>query len=76
MRPYIVLLSLIYWNVKYRCFYLYEIKNKDTEAYKEAYKEGYKEEYEEYNKVKGEYNKLNLKVTLNNLGFSLLALVY
>jgi hypothetical protein len=46
------------------------------EAYKEAYKEGYKEEYKEYNKAEEEYNKLNLKVTLNNLGSSLLALIY
>jgi flagellar biosynthesis/type III secretory pathway protein FliH len=46
------------------------------EAYKKAYKEGYKEEYKEYNKVEEEYNKLNLKVTLNDLGSSLLTLVY
>jgi len=68
--------ALIYRNVKYRCLYLYERENEDTEAYKEAYKEGYKEEYEEYNKEEGEYNKPNLEVTLSAIGSSLLALFY
>ena len=66
----------IYRNVKYRCLHLYETENEDTEVYKEAYEEGYEEEYEEYDEVEGEYNEPNLKVTLNDLGSSLLVLVH
>jgi hypothetical protein len=54
---------------------LYERENEDIEAYKEAYKEGYKEEYKEYDK-EGDYNKLNLEVTLSAISSSLLALFY
>jgi hypothetical protein len=52
---------------------LYKRENEDIEAYKKVYKKGYKEESEEYDK-EGEYNKLNLEVTLSAIGSSLLAL--